>query len=219
MKTGILFDLDGTLLDTLEDLHNAVNHTLQTHGYPTRTRREIRSFLGNGMRNLIKASLPAGTEEETVDRVLGDYQHYYDSHNDICTRPYDGILQALAVIKETYPIGVVSNKQDTAVKPLCRTFFGEDVYACGETPDCPRKPAPDMIFRAMQALGVGECIYVGDSEVDLKVAENAGLPCLLVTWGFRDREHLQKAGGKHFCDQPETMPRMLAEMVNRYYGK
>lgn len=219
MKIGILFDLDGTLLDTLGDLHTAVNYALQQDGYPTRTLKEIRSYLGNGMRNLIKNALPAGTVEEEVDRVLGIYRPYYDSHNEILTRPYEGILQALETVKQTYPVGVVSNKQDSAVKPLCKTFFGDEIFALGEQPDCPRKPAPDMLVRAMQALDVDTCVYVGDSEVDLQVAKNAALPCLLVTWGFRDKEELQAAGGKHFCENPENMPQMLAEMVKMYYGQ
>ncbi len=213
MKIGILFDLDGTLLDTIGDLHTAVNYALSQFGYPTREKAEIRAFLGNGMRNLVKRSMPEGVTERDVDAVLAVYQPYYDNHNLILTRPYEGILPALAMLGEKYPIGVVSNKQDTAVKPMCARFFGPNLYALGEVPGCPRKPAPDMLYKAMAALGVDKAVYVGDSEVDYKVAENAGLPCLLVTWGFRDKEQLELAGGKNFCDDPKQLPKALDELI------
>ena len=118
-----------------------------------------------------------------------------------------------------YPIGVVSNKQDTAVKPMCAQFFGSELYALGEIPGTPRKPAPDMIQNAMAALHIDSAVYVGDSEVDLQGAANAGLPCLLVTWGFRDKEALEKAGGKHFCDRPEKLKEALDEIISSYYGR
>ncbi len=218
MRTGILFDLDGTLLNTLGDLCTAVNYTLTHFGHPVRTEKEIRSYLGNGMGNLVKRALPEGVSEAQWQEACSFYQVYYDSHSTILTRPYDGVLQALEELRD-FPVGVVSNKQDTAVKPLCKTFFGEGVFALGECPGCPRKPAPDMIFRAMAALDVENAIFVGDSEVDLQVAKNANLPCLSVTWGFRDREDLEKAGGKHFCDAPEKLAQTLKEMVKEYYGK
>lgn len=215
MKIGILFDLDGTLLDTLGDLQVAVNHTLAKFGYPGREKWEIRSFLGNGMRNLIKQSLPEGVNEERVDEALAVYREYYESHNQILTAPYEGIYAALKKL-EAYPVGVVSNKQDTAVKPMCRHFFG-DMYALGEVSGMLRKPAPDMIYKAMADMGIDSAIYVGDSEVDLQVAENTNLPCLLVTWGFRDREDLEKAGGKHFCQNPADLPEAIEEMIKMYY--
>ncbi|MBE6943732.1 MAG: HAD family hydrolase [Ruminococcaceae bacterium] len=213
MKTGILFDLDGTLLDTLGDLHTAVNYALSVFGYPGREKGEIRSYLGNGMRNLIKCAMPEGVTEQQVDETLSIYQPYYDSHNLILTRPYDGILPALEELKGKYAIGVVSNKQDTAVKPMCARFFGETLYALGEVPGCPRKPAPDMLYKAMAEIGVEKAVYVGDSEVDLRVAENAGLPCLLVTWGFRDKAQLIAAGGKHFCDDPAELAAAVEALI------
>ena len=215
MKLGILFDLDGTLLDTLGDLQAAINYALSQYGYPHREKWEIRAFLGNGMRNLVKRSLPDGVGEERVDEALSVYRTYYESHNQILTVPYEGIVDALNSLK-SYPIGVVSNKQDTAVKPMCRHFFG-DMYALGEVPGMPRKPAPDMIKKAMADLDMDGAVYVGDSEVDLRVAENAGLPCLLVTWGFRDKEDLEKAGGKHFCHNPVDLPETIAEILKTYY--
>ena len=215
MKLGILFDLDGTLLDTLGDLQAAINYTLSKYGYPHREKWEIRAFLGNGMRNLVKRSLPDGVGEERVDEALAVYRAYYESHNQDLTAPYDGICDALKKL-EAYPIGVVSNKQDTAVKPMCRHFFG-DMYALGEIPGVPRKPAPDMIKKAMADLDIEGAVYIGDSEVDLQVAENAGLPCLLVTWGFRDKEDLEKAGGKYFCDNPSDLPHTIEEIIKLYY--
>ena len=213
MKIGILFDLDGTLLDTIGDLHTAVNYALSAFGYPTREKTEIRAFLGNGMRNLIMRSLPEDATDAQVDETLAVYQPYYDSHNLILTKPYDGILSALEVLREKYPIGVVSNKQDTAVKPMCARFFGEALYALGEAPGCPRKPAPDMVCKAMADIGVEKCIYVGDSEVDVLTARNAGMPCLSVLWGFRDREEIVEGGGCHFCDSVADLPRILEEMI------
>lgn len=219
MKIGILFDLDGTLLDTIGDLHTAVNYALSAFGYPTREKTEIRAFLGNGMRNLIMRSLPEDVTDAQVDETLAVYQPYYDSHNLILTKPYDGILSALEVLREKYPIGVVSNKQDTAVKPMCARFFGEALYALGEAPGCPRKPAPDMLYKAMATLGVEKAVYVGDSEVDLKVAENAGLPCLLVTWGFRDKEQLKSAGGKNFCEDPADLAEALEQLICKEFSE
>ncbi|MBQ3000294.1 MAG: HAD family hydrolase [Oscillospiraceae bacterium] len=219
MKIGILFDLDGTLLDTIGDLHTAVNYALSQFGYPPREKAEIRAFLGNGMRNLIKRSMPEGVTDEQVEETLAVYQPYYDSHNLILTKPYDGVLPAIDMLGEKYAIGVVSNKQDTAVKPMCARFFGEGLYALGEVPGCPRKPAPDMLYGAMDALGVEKAVYVGDSEVDLKVAENAGLPCLLVTWGFRDKAQLELAGGKNFCDDPQKLAEALEELIRKEFNE
>ena len=158
MKTGILFDLDGTLLDTLQDLTDSVNHILETFGCPTRTDREIRSFLGNGARNLIQQALPGKADDPDLDTVFSAYLAWYADHSSIKTRPYAGILEALAELKKDYPVAVVSNKSDHNVKALSREHFGEEIFALGETADCPRKPAPDMIYKAMAAIGVEKCI-------------------------------------------------------------
>lgn len=218
MKVGILFDLDGTLLNSLEDLKDSVNYMLGQHGLPQRSLDEIRSFVGNGARRLIALSLPGGQDDPDVDQALKEYQAYYATHSQIKTKPYDGILEALAEVGEKYPVAVVSNKPDVAVKPLCRDYF-PGIYALGETPDCPRKPAPDMLQVAMKALEVDTCVYVGDSEVDVLTAINAGVPCLSVLWGFRDRETLQQAGGKYFCDKVSDMPQMLEKIVGEVYGE
>ena len=141
------------------------------------------------------------------------YQAYYATHSKIKTRPYDGILEALAEIAKEFPIAVVSNKPDIATKPLCREYFGEGIFALGESSACPRKPAPDMFYQAMKAIGVEKCIYVGDSEVDVLTAKNAGVPCLSVLWGFRDKACLAEHGATHFCDDPKKMLTALKEMV------
>ena len=213
MKTGIIFDLDGTLLNTLEDLKDAVNHTLVDFGCPERTLDEVRSFVGTGARNLIRKALPGKENDPPVDQVLKAYQIYYADHAQVKTCPYDGVVAALREIAEKHPIAIVSNKPDIAVKPLCRDYFGADIYALGETDDCPRKPAPDMVYKAMTAIGVERCIYVGDSETDVETARNVGAKCLSVLWGFRDRECLKQAGATHFCEDPAQLSKTIEEML------
>ena len=209
MKTGILFDLDGTLLDTLDDLHDAVNHTLAEFGYPQRSREEVRRFVGNGAHRLIAQAVP---ENGNVEAALAAFQIYYREHCQIKTKPYEGILTALEVLGKEYPIAIVSNKPDAAVKTLCAQYF-PGVFARGESTDCPRKPAPDMVFKAMEEIGVERCIYVGDSEVDVLTARNAGMPCLSVLWGFRDREEMEAVGGSCFCERVADLPDCVRKMV------
>ena len=213
MKTGILFDLDGTLLNTLEDLLDATNYALAQCGYPKRTLPELRRFVGNGAENQIRMSLPAGASPEEVQRVLKIYKPYYTEHCQVKTRPYAGIWESLAILKEKYPIAVVSNKPDAAVKALCGQMF-PGIFALGEAPDCPRKPAPDMVHKACRAIGVDTCVYVGDSEVDVRTAKNAGVPCLSVLWGFRDREVIEAAGGQYFCESPAQLTEKIEEIIH-----
>ena len=213
MKTGILFDLDGTLLNTLEDLLDATNYALAQCGYPKRTLPELRRFVGNGAENQIRMSLPAGASPEEVGRVLRIYKPYYTAHCQVKTRPYDGVLEALEVLKAKYPIAVVSNKPDSAVKALCAQMF-PGIFALGETPDCPRKPAPDMVYKACQAIGADTCVYVGDSEVDVVTAKNVGVPCLSVLWGFRDKADIEGAGGSHFCENPAQLTEKIEEIIH-----
>ena len=210
MKIGILWDLDGTLLDTLEDLADGTNYALGQYGLPERTLDEVRRFVGNGARNLI---LQAVEGKADVDAVLDTFRTYYNAHCQIKTKPYDGILEALAELGKKYPMAVVSNKPDSAVKPLSAQYF-PGLYARGESADCPRKPAPDMVRKAMEAIGVDSCIYVGDSEVDVLTAKNAGVPCLSVLWGFRDKETLREAGAEYFCNRPEELPDIIDRLTN-----
>ena len=208
MKIGLLFDLDGTLLDTLEDLLDATNYALKTCGYPTRTLPELRRFVGGGAENQMRRSLPEGADPETVQKVLSVYKPYYTDHCRIKTAPYAGVMEQLDILKEKYPIAIVSNKPDSAVKALCADFF-PGYYALGEVAGCPRKPAPDMVYKAMEAIGVEKAIYIGDSEVDVVTANNAGLPCLSVLWGFRDKEDMEAVGARYFCGKTEEMAAAL----------
>ena len=212
MKIGIIFDLDGTLLDTLEDLHAAVNHTLAQFGCPPRTLEEVRRFVGNGVDRLIRLSLPGLDTDPDVNEVFAAFRGYYNAHCREKTGPYAGIPEALAALAAEYPLAVVSNKPDSAVKPLCQAYFGQ-IYSLGERRETPRKPAPDMVRQAMAAIGVEKCVYVGDSEVDILTSKNAGVPCLSVTWGFRDEADLRSAGAQYYCHAPADLPRTLRAMV------
>ena len=212
MKTGILFDLDGTLLNTLEDLVDATNFALAAFGHPPRTLKEVRRFIGNGAENQIRLSLPDDKKED-LQQVLALYKPYYTDHCQIKTKPYEGVLAALKILGEKYPIAIVSNKPDAAVKALCADYF-PGIYALGEAAGCPRKPAADMVFKAMEAIGVDRCVYVGDSEVDVLTAKNAGVPCISVLWGFRNREELVQAGADCFCEKTEEIPRKIEELIH-----
>ena len=212
MKTGILFDLDGTLLNTLEDLVDATNYALARFGHPPRTKAEVRRFIGNGAENQIRLSLPDDNKED-LQKVLAVYKPYYTAHCQIKTKPYEGVLPALKTLGETYPIAIVSNKPDSAVKALCADYF-PGIYALGEAADCPRKPAADMVFKAMKEIGVDRCVYVGDSEVDVLTAKNANVPCVCVLWGFRDRADMEAAGGRIYCEKTEDLVRILEETIH-----
>ena len=212
-KIGILFDLDGTLLDTLEDLTDAVNYTMRHFACPELSKEQVRMYIGNGPLNLMEKSLSGASNGPSASEALQVYKPYYETHSEVKTRPYTGISEMLQSIMGSYPVAVVSNKQDAAVKSLCQKFF-PGVYAQGETNSCPRKPAPDMLYMAMQAIGVERCIFVGDSEVDVLTANHAGMPCVSVLWGFRNEEILREYGAKYFCDEPLKLPKLLEEIVN-----
>ena len=211
MKYGILFDLDGTLLNSLEDLTVGVNHGLAEFGLPPRTQSQIRSYLGNGARQLVALAMPGEENDPPVDDVLAAYRNYYKDHTRDYTKPYDGILEALEQLKDI-PMAVVSNKPDRETVSLCKAFF-PGLFARGERPECPRKPAPDMLYAVMQELGVDTCIYVGDSDVDVKTAQSAGVKSPSVLWGFRDEENTRAAGAPHFCDSPKNLPTLLRQMM------
>jgi len=212
MKYGILWDLDGTLLDTLADLTDAVNYSLAQFNCPPRTQKEIRDFVGNGTARLIALSLPGKDTDPDPAAVLAVYKKYYLAHSCVKTVPYGGVCAALQALSH-HPMAIVSNKPDPAVKDLAAKFF-PGLYALGETADCPRKPAPDMLYRAMADLGVDGCIYVGDSEVDIATAANAGVPCLSVTWGFRDEDVLKSAGAARLCSDTARLPAMLEALLS-----
>lgn len=209
----ILFDLDGTLLDTLEDLQGAVNHQLAVSGFPQRSLEEVRQFVGNGLRNLMRLSLPEGCSDEEIDCHTAAMRAFYNAHDRVRTRPYDGILPLLRQLREAgCRIAVVSNKVDEAVKALCAHYFDGLVDAAvGETEGLRRKPWPDTVELALRQLGTGkeQAVYIGDSEVDLATAQNAGLPCISVTWGFRSRSELEAAGAVTFAHSPEALWELL----------
>lgn len=212
MPKAIIWDLDGTLLDTLEDLAASTNAALTAHGYPPRSLSEVRAFVGNGVRNLIARALPRENCPD-YEAVFADFRTHYAAHCNDRTRPYPGILDALRELKAAgIPMAVVSNKLDPAVKALCRLHFG-DLLDCaiGECDGLARKPAPDMVFRALDLLGCTEGIYVGDSEVDIATAENAGLPAVIVGWGFRPAETLLAAGAKRVVGDVPTLTERLKE--------
>lgn len=211
--SAVIFDLDGTLLDTLDDLADAVNEALVTYGYPKRTREEVRQFVGNGVRLLMHRALPGGEENPQFEEVLATFRTYYASHSQCKTAPYPGILSLLSGLRERgVRVAVVSNKFDAAVRDLCAHYFGGLVeVAVGESPEVPKKPAPDTVYRAMRLLGVApaDCVYVGDSDVDIRTAENAGIPCISVLWGFRDREHLLANGASAFAESTDALAALL----------
>ena len=163
----------------------------------------------------MERAVPKGADPEPV---LSCFRTYYAAHTQVKTRPYPGIPEALEALGKKYPLAVVSNKPDEAVKILGKAYF-PSLYARGEAPDCPRKPNAAMVHKTMEALGVQGCIYIGDSQVDVETAKNAGVPCLSVTWGFRDLDCLRSAGATHFCHAPEDLPRMLETMKEEYYGQ
>ena len=210
MKIGIIFDMDGTLLDTLEDLTDAVNVALERNGYPKHSLEEVRYFVGNGAGNLIRSAAPEGADPKPVMDV---FLEWYGAHCQDKTRPYDGICEALEALKANYPVAVVSNKPDYAVKLMSAALF-PGVHGVGEKQGIPRKPAPDMLYCAMEQLGVDKCIYIGDSDVDLATARNAGVPCISVLWGFRTKEDLEKAGATVFCSHPSELKATVEQIIS-----
>lgn len=217
MIKGVLFDLDGTLLDTLEDLYQSVNAALAACGFPERTRMEVRSFVGNGVRNLMVRSVPDGEENPKFEECFQKFREHYAAHLNDHTAPYAGIMELLAELKEKgIPTAVVSNKSDAAVKELCRETFRDLVpLAIGESERVKKKPAPDTVIEAAAGIGVPlkDCVYVGDSEVDLATAENAGIPCISVSWGFRDKELLESLGAKTLLDTVPELRDCLLDMA------
>lgn len=210
---AVIFDLDGTLLDTLEDLRSSVNHALRAFGFPERSLEEIRSFVGNGVRNLMLKAVPGGADEERFEDVFAEFRRWYAVHWREVTCPYAGVVE---LMKELHGRGlklaVVSNKSDAEVGKLCEEFFGGLLSAVrGEVPGVPRKPAPDSVLLVLESLGVerGRALYVGDSEVDVRTARNAGVKCAAVTWGFRTKEELTAEGADTFIDQPSELLRLL----------
>ena len=210
MYKTYIFDLDGTLLDTLQDLANSVNYALSRHGMATHTVDDVRRFVGNGVHLLMERAVPDGTENPCFEAAFDTFRQHYMQHSLDTTRPYDGIPEVLRELKRRgCRMAVVSNKMMAATQELVRHFFPEIEVAIGEheAEGIRKKPAPDTVFEALRQLGVGRdgAVYVGDSDVDLATARNSGLPCISVLWGFRDRDFLLAHGATTFAGQPSDL--------------
>lgn len=206
-RNTVIFDLDGTLLNTLEDLTNSVNHVMKLYNYPIHTPDTIREMVGNGISVLIEKALPDGRLNPQFHSCLAEFQKHYKEHMQDKTAPFNGILSLLETLQtQGYHLAVVSNKFDAAVKALCKDYFADLIpIAIGESEHIAKKPAPDTVFEAMRLLEVvpDNCIYVGDSEVDIETAKNSGIPCICVSWGFRSKAFLQ-----------EHLPEFIVENTN-----
>lgn len=198
MINTVIFDLDGTLLDTLEDLTDSVNHALRKSHFPERTIEEVRNFVGNGVAKLIERVVPGGKDAPLYEETLLTFKEYYALHCKDKTKPYEGIMDMLdSLCKEGFKLAIVSNKFDAAVKELSSLYFGDRILAAiGESEKVRKKPAPDTVYQALGELSAdaGQAVYVGDSDVDIQTAANVPMPCISVTWGFRDRQRLTEAG-------------------------
>ncbi len=205
---AIIFDMDGTLLNTIEDITDSANHIMEQFHMPTRTVEEVKHFVGNGAVRLMEQMVPDGQNNPLFKEVLDAYSAYYLEHCNIKTGPYTGILDLLKELKKRgYLMAVVSNKSMDGVKELVKQYFADYItVSVGVTPTLQRKPAPDQCIEAMRLLGVSkeDCIYIGDSEVDHMTAKNTGIPCISCLWGFRTKEELLKAGaeGNIFVNEP-----------------
>ena len=216
MYNAVIFDLDGTLLDTLDDLWTAVNAALTKFSLPLRTREEVRSFVGNGIVKLMERA--AGeVEKEVFDGALAEFKRYYGEHCEDKTKPYEGIIELLRALQaKGIQTAVVSNKADFAVKKLAKGYFeGLLKYAVGENEEAGihKKPAPDSLLSVMESMGVGtdSTVYIGDSEVDIFTAQNAKMEMICVTWGFRDRDFLSQNGATAFADSAENLKNWIFE--------
>lgn len=219
--TTVVFDLDGTLLDTICDLHLALNHSLEALGLPPRTLEEATAFVGNGIHRLVERGVPAGTGADVVERVFSEFNRYYAAHCNDNTHPYPGIIELVRGLRaEGRHVAVVSNKSDYAVQELVGIYFpGAFDAVAGVREGIARKPARDMVDAALAAMGpgaqadaaAGRAAYVGDSEVDVATARNAQMPCLSVSWGFRSVAQLEEAGATRILATPDELARAIRE--------
>ena len=211
----LLFDMDGTLMDTLQDITDSVNYGMREKGYPEKSREEVRLAVGNGVVKLVENLLPEISPEER-DEFLEIFRPYYAIHAMDQSAPYEGLPAVLKKLgEEGYVCGIVSNKPHEATSEIGKEFFPDFPLALGQREDIPRKPNPDPIEFALKTLGgtKAECIYIGDSEVDVKTALNAAVPCIGVTWGFRDESVLIEAGAKHLAHTPAELYERIREIL------
>ena len=211
----IIFDMDGTILNTLEDLKNSLNYVLQQAGYQTRTLEEVRTFVGNWISKTIERALPSDIEEEKVDELFSLFMDYYAIHNTDNTKPYNGVIELLKELKHLgYKTAVVSNKQNSAVKSLCKKFFtGLFDVEIGEKVNIAKKPEPDEVNEVLKILNIDrtKSIYIGDSEVDIQTAQNSKMKSIIVDWGFRDRKFLYEHGAEVIVSNPSE----ILDIINK----
>lgn len=210
-----VFDMDGTILNTLEDLADSTNYALEANGLPKRTIDEVRRFVGNGIRLLIERAVPADSKPELVDKVFETFKKYYKTHCAVKTRPYDGIKEVLVSLRKAGCLtAVVSNKADFAVQDLCKDYFeGLFDFAVGEREGIKKKPAPDSVYEVLSKLKTKkeDAVYIGDSDVDFATSVNAGMDVIMVGWGFRDEEFLREKGAKRIIKQPSEILDIILE--------
>lgn len=206
---AVICDLDGTLLNTLEDLMDSVNYALTNKGMENISLEQTRRYVGNGVAKLVERAAQGNATSEAIEGLLADFRYYYGIHSQDKTKPYGGVLELLSSLKEKgIKLAIVSNKIHSAVKVLAEEYFpGLIDVAIGEMDNVPRKPAPDMIFKAIEELGIQkeEAIFIGDSEVDVATGLNAGIDMVTVLWGFRDKEQLVESGATIFIDNPQEL--------------
>lgn len=207
MFTSYIFDLDGTLLSTLDDLAASCNYALRSNNMPERTTEEVRQFVGNGVKKLMERAIPDGLSNPLFEKTYADFRQHYMQHNLDTTHPYDGVMELLGELhRRGKRVAVVSNKFYAATQELCRHFFGEELVsvAIGEREDIRKKPAPDTVIEALRQLGASAdgAVYIGDSDVDIATAHNSGMPCISVLWGFRSKEFLLEHGATTFVEHP-----------------
>jgi phosphoglycolate phosphatase len=209
MYKAVLFDMDGTVLNTVEDLTDAMNHSLNKFGFPSRTIEEVKSFLGKGPTHFVNCAVPEGTDEATRRTLQAYNEEYYDTHCQIKTAPYPGIMELLGALRQQgIKLAVISNKQDPAVQALAQQHFnGLMELAVGTGPDVACKPNPAAVLKAMEQLNVtkAETVYVGDMDVDMNTAKNAGIDCICVAWGFMGRKKLESLGAKLIVDNTDEL--------------
>lgn len=201
-----IFDLDGTLLSTLNDLASSTNYALRWAGMPERTIEEVRMFVGNGVKLLMERAIPEGVDNPKFEETYAKFREHYMEHNLDTTRPYDGVPELLHELKRRGKhLAIVSNKFYAATQDLAKHFFPDTIeVAIGERENIRKKPAPDTVLEALRQLNVSKenAVYIGDSDVDIMTAKNSGLPCISVLWGFRDKDFLIEHGGSLFVDKP-----------------
>lgn len=213
MKNTVIFDLDGTLLNTLDDLTDAVNFSMAENGFPTHSTEKIKSFVGNGIKKLIERSVPNDCSEEMLQKCFNDFCVFYEKHKTDKTKPYSGIIELLSKLKKSgFKTAVVTNKADFAAQALCKDIFGDLItVTVGADENTRHKPYPDSTLKVLEKLGAKaeNAYFVGDSDVDVKTAQNAGIDFIGVLWGFRDKSVLESAGAKTFAENTKELCKLL----------